>query len=63
MIKKENNEEKQSLIKFFIKRLDRLNFDGLAYRLGASQHYIISELEKIGEKKYFIAEERVSRSD
>ena len=59
----ELNQNIQAMINGFVNSLDKLNFDKFKSRIGASQHYIISELEKIGEDRYLIAEERVSRTD
>jgi hypothetical protein len=55
--------ETHILIDSFKNNVEKLRFQNIESRIGSSQHYIISELEKIGEDKYLIAEERVLRTD
>lgn len=53
----------KGIVDELVTAFNRVEFKGLPSRLGASQNYLIAELQKIGEEKYYIAEERVQKTD
>ncbi len=62
----DGTEEKlnpDTIVNDLVDAFNKLRFEGMSDHLGASQSYLISELEKLFGGKYFIGEERVQKSD